>query len=70
MISLQVGPQFLSSPGYFLLHAETQKVNLRVKQLASQAPRNWRTMNMEAMLETEVIGGRAGHPHITATEFW
>jgi hypothetical protein len=39
-------------------------------QLAAQAPRNWRTMNMEAVLETEVIGGRAGHPHIIATEFW
>jgi hypothetical protein len=41
-----------------------------MKQLASQAPRNWRSMNMEAVLETEVIGGRAGHPHIIATEFW
>lgn len=41
-----------------------------MKQLASQAPRDWRTMNMEAVLETEVIGGRAGHPHIIAVEFW
>jgi hypothetical protein len=41
-----------------------------MSQLASQAPRNWRSMNMEAVLETEVIGGRAGHPHIIATEFW
>jgi hypothetical protein len=41
-----------------------------MSQLASQAPRNWRGMNMEAVLETEVIGGRAGHPHIIATEFW
>ena len=41
-----------------------------MKQLASQAPRDWRTMNMEAVLETEVIGGRAGHPHIIAAEFW
>ncbi len=41
-----------------------------MKQLASLAPRDWRTMNMEAVLETEVIGGRAGHPHIIATEFW
>jgi hypothetical protein len=41
-----------------------------MNQLASQAPRNWRSMNMEAVLETEVIGGRAGHPHIIATEFW
>jgi hypothetical protein len=41
-----------------------------MKQLASHAPRDWRTMNMEAVLETEVIGGRAGHPHIVAAEFW
>jgi hypothetical protein len=39
-------------------------------QLARQAPRNWRSMNMEAVVETEVIGGRAGHPHIIASEFW
>jgi hypothetical protein len=41
-----------------------------MSQLAGQAPRNWRAMNMEAVLETEVIGGRAGHPHIIAAEFW
>jgi hypothetical protein len=41
-----------------------------MSQLANQAPRNWRSMNMEAVLETEVIGGRAGHPHIIASEFW
>jgi hypothetical protein len=41
-----------------------------MKQMATQAPRDWRTMNMEAVLETEVIGGRAGHPHIIAAEFW
>jgi hypothetical protein len=39
-------------------------------QLARNAPRNWRNMNMEAVVETEVIGGRAGHPHIIAAEFW
>ncbi len=39
-------------------------------QLARNAPRNWRSMNMEAVMETEVIGGRAGHPHIIAAEFW
>jgi hypothetical protein len=39
-------------------------------QLARNAPRNWRSMNMEAVVETEVIGGRAGHPQIIAAEFW
>jgi hypothetical protein len=41
-----------------------------MKQLAASAPHNWRNMNMEAVLETEVIGGRTGHTRIIATEFW
>ena len=40
------------------------------KELAARAPENWSKMNMEAVLETEVIGGRTGHTHIIATEFW
>jgi hypothetical protein len=40
------------------------------KELTARAPENWRNMNMEAVLETEVIGGRTGHTHIIATEFW
>jgi len=49
--------KFVSSAGY-------------MTQPARNAPRNWRNMNMEAVVETEVIGGRAGHPHIIAAEFW
>ena len=41
-----------------------------MKELTTRAPENWRNMNMEAVLETEVIGGRTGHTHIIATEFW
>jgi hypothetical protein len=41
-----------------------------MNQLAATAPRNWRNMNMEAVLETEVIGGRTGHTRVIATEFW
>jgi hypothetical protein len=41
-----------------------------MNQLTGTAPRNWRNMNMEAVLETEVIGGRAGHTRVIATEFW
>lgn len=39
-------------------------------ELDAHAPRNWKKMNMEAVLETEVIGGRTGHTHVIATEFW
>lgn len=41
-----------------------------MKELAARAPQQWSRMNMEAVLETEVIGGRPGHTHIVATEFW
>ncbi len=41
-----------------------------MKELAAHAPHDWSKMNMEAVLETEVIGGRTGHTHIVATEFW
>ncbi|HZP07001.1 MAG TPA: hypothetical protein VFB43_19030 [Terracidiphilus sp.] len=41
-----------------------------MKELTAYAPREWSKMNMEAVLETEVIGGRTGHTHIVATEFW
>ena len=41
-----------------------------MSELSARSPRNWSKMNMEAVLETEVIGGRTGHTHILATEFW
>jgi hypothetical protein len=34
------------------------------------APRDWSGTNMEAVIETEVIDGQVGHPHIVAAEFW
>ena len=49
--------KFINSPTY-------------LKELTAHAPKNWAKMNMEAVLETEVIGGRTGHTHIIATEFW
>jgi hypothetical protein len=49
--------ELLSNPEYF-------------KALLNQAPRNWSTMNMEAVIETEVIDGHPGPPHILAVEFW
>jgi hypothetical protein len=38
--------------------------------LLRQAPPNWRTMNMEAVIETQVIDGHAGPPQVRALEFW
>jgi hypothetical protein len=34
------------------------------------APPNWRNMNMEAVIETQVIDGHAGPPQLRAVEFW
>jgi hypothetical protein len=41
-----------------------------MNELAAHAPRDWRDLNMEAVLETEVIWGRTGHTHVIATEIW
>lgn len=38
--------------------------------LLVNAPPNWRSMNMEAVIETQVIGGRSGPPQVRAVEFW
>lgn len=41
-----------------------------LKQLLKNAPPNWRSMNMEAVIETQVIEGHAGPPTVRAVEFW
>ena len=38
--------------------------------LIKNAPANWRNMNMEAVIETQVIDGHAGPPQLRAVEFW
>jgi hypothetical protein len=38
--------------------------------LLHDAPANWRNMNMEAVIETQVIEGRSGPPKVRAVEFW
>jgi hypothetical protein len=38
--------------------------------LLQKAPANWRTMNMEAVIETQVIDGHSGPPQVRAVEFW
>jgi hypothetical protein len=41
-----------------------------LKQLLQNAPPNWRSMNMEAVVETQVIDGHSGPPSVRAVEFW
>jgi hypothetical protein len=38
--------------------------------LLQKAPSNWRNMNMEAVIETQVIDGHSGPPQVRAVEFW
>lgn len=41
-----------------------------LNQLLEHAPRNWPSMNVEAVIQTQVIDGRPGPPAILAVEFW
>ena len=38
--------------------------------LLQKAPANWRNMNIEAVIETQVIDGHSGPPQVRAVEFW
>ena len=41
-----------------------------LQQIVSHAPRDWKTMNMEAVIETQVINDNSGPPMVLATYFW
>lgn len=40
------------------------------KELLALAPKNWKGMNVEAVLQTQVVQGRPGHVNVVATQFW
>jgi hypothetical protein len=42
----------------------------RMEEMVSQAPRDWKQKNIEVILETEVIQGRSGPPHVLAVHAW
>ncbi len=41
-----------------------------LNNLLQNAPPNWRSMNMEAVVETQVIDDHAGPPSVRAVKFW
>ena len=41
-----------------------------LETLLRVAPANWRNMNMEAVIETQIIDGHDGPPQLRAVEFW
>lgn len=49
--------EFLTNPEY-------------LSQAIRQAPRDWQHKNVQVVLETKVIDGTAGPPHVLATHFW
>lgn len=42
----------------------------RTAELAVHAPRNWRRLNMEAVIRTQILDNHAGPPHVVACTFW
>jgi hypothetical protein len=49
--------EFLSNPTY-------------MQNLVAQAPHDWAKKNLQVVIETEVINGNSGPPHIVASHFW
>lgn len=49
--------QFLTTPAY-------------LDEFASHAPRRWKERNIEIVLETQMINGASGPPHVVATYIW
>ena len=41
-----------------------------LRSLLAKAPANWEEMNVEAVIETQVIGGHPGPPTVLAVETW
>jgi len=42
----------------------------RMDEIAKQLPADWRTKNIEVVLETQVIQGRSGPPRVKAVHVW
>jgi len=38
--------------------------------LLAKAPKNWESLNLEAVLETQLIDGQPGPPTVLAVEVW
>jgi len=49
--------EFVSTPDY-------------LQQIGAVAPANWRTRNLELVLEVPMVDGKSGHARIVASEFW
>lgn len=64
MILAGLGANGTAAAAEFLLDSE------RTAELGRHAPREWRRMNMEAVVRTQVLDNHAGPPHLVACNFW
>jgi hypothetical protein len=53
-----------SSAGQYIASPE------KLKEILSRAPKDWKGKNFEAVLQTDVVEGTAGHAEVIATHFW
>jgi hypothetical protein len=64
VVAAGIGRGGTVAAGEFLVDAR------RMDEMLSQAPHDWRRKNIEVVLETQVIQGRSGPPHVSAVHVW
>ena len=64
VVAAGIGRGGTVAAGEFLVDAH------RMDEMLSQAPRDWKRKNMEVVLETQMIQGRSGPPHVAAVYVW
>jgi hypothetical protein len=64
VVAAGIGRGGTMAAGEFLVDAHD------MDEMVNQLPRNWKRRNIEVVLETEVIQGRSGPPHVCAVHVW
>jgi hypothetical protein len=64
VVAAGIGRGGTVASGEFLVDAR------RMEEMLSQLPSDWRRKNLEVVLETQVIQGRSGPPHVSAVHVW
>jgi hypothetical protein len=64
VVAAGIGRGGTVAAGEFLVDAH------RMDEMLNQLPRDWSRKNIEVVLETQVIQGRSGPPHVSAVHAW
>jgi hypothetical protein len=64
VVAAGIGRGGTVAAGEFLVDAH------RMEEMLNQAPSDWGRKNLEVVLETQVIQGRSGPPHVSAVHVW